>query len=821
VTDAGKLHLRVFVEGLEVPAISARITGAEGSPLLAEVALVPTDPVFDLKPRSSVFVCVYDNDLIGHSYSEDLLTQTLAHLSGADLRNYKVGFFGEILATTFQKQPGARSALISCMSSESYWDSVKQGYINFANGGVETIELAFFGVKASQAQSFDVAGKDLQSNIYTWLAKSKSKVTGKASIYLGAHRVLREMWFSVNDWYAKAFNRWRIGDCVVGLPEDETAAKLFKMDYFKKWLTNQIGGQGGMYTLGQVMQMLLGNVFHTTVTVPFARFDPKGTVRGYDRNDGSKYLKRLIKRSTWKDATLNSTIIKPDTAFLVPPVCNIIFPHQYSTMSYQRAYTQEPTRLFFRSSLMFTGHSEWLTERFYAPDFASILKMKQSSGGAFRERMASVVLPHERFVGLNPVEGWSDDISAYVAKGPRKEYLAALADYTFWKMRFESRTLNGTGPLNLNLLPGYPALVMSDSMSTEHLAKHVQGNMHTVAHLIDQNGGFTQFTMTHVRHHTEVVDLDSGGSVVDKEGDGANYKSLEQITSRGSDGFMDNRYDVERIGQEVYQPIFGCDSLYDALAGVAAQLEISDALSASLKLPLVAGGTKVWADIDSKKHPTRKAIWGLEILYRHAVETGADLQDFSRQVCWRPKASLPEIMGIPSGAEDAEVEGSAVGIAALAGSNIPAEGFLSSAVDPASYACTAGDTYTGSTRTYSTEFHSVDAHPPGTDTQTLHVHGGVADGGVLPADLEALRLDSEVSGDRIDVSDTMSFQGGVVVYDEAYTDQSEVPPQVQIPHRVSHDKEAPASYGLADDGIERQRAVSIYLDSLRLRGLRG
>jgi hypothetical protein len=688
-----------------------------------------------------------------------------------DLRNYKLGFIGELSDIAFQKQPGRRDVTLMFLGPDNYWEFIKQHYINFSNGGIELLELAFLGVKASQAKSFDVAGKDLQSNLYTWLTASKSK-TGKPSIYLGVHRVLREMWFAANDWYGRAYNRWRVGDLIVGLPEDETAAKLFRMDFFEKFITNQIGGRGGQYNLDQMIRMLLGMVYHTTVSVPFPRLDPKGEVRGYDKKSGAQFLKRCITRDAgWADATLNYTVVKPDSTFLAPPVCNIVFPGQYATMSHNRSYLTEPTRLFFRTSLMFTGQDKWLTERFYAPDFKSIAGLAQG-GSSFRERMATTVLPHEQFTGLNPIEQWADDLTAYVAKGPRRNYLAAVADYQFWKSRFGPRTMTMTGPLNMNLIAGWPGLALADQYSSDHMAKHVVGQVNTVVHSIDQNGGFTQSTWTHVRHHTELVDFDAKSPGDSSDGTGDGYRSLEKITSRGTDGFMDNRYDVERIGKEVYSKILGCDSLYDLGQQLALQI---DATRAESRIPLVPGGTKTWADIKKDEHPLRHAIWALEILWRQASDSGGDLHDFARQISWRPKASMPEVLGVPSSTVPLQNAGDHAASEELRLDGMPAEGFLASAFDPDSFAATKGDTYQGVKAVTRTKKRIV--------------------------------VDSKLVPHDVDGEGSILYTPEDFTREETYTEAGQATVK--------------ASYGLSNEGKARRRSVELYVDSLRHRGLVG
>ena len=195
-----------------------------------------------------------------------------------------------------------------------------------------------------------------------------------------------------------------------------------------------------MVTARQLLDMLLGPALHTYVTIPFPKFDRTGAAGGLpldpNKKDDKALLDGIIERtSSWPKAALNSTIIKPDTWFLAPPACNIVFPHQYRSLSYGRNYRAEPTRIFLRTSLLFTGKDKWMTERFYAPDF-EIFNTQLYKEGGYLDRLAGVELSHERFVGINPAQVWQADLGAYVQKGARRDYLSKLTDYLFWKYRF-------------------------------------------------------------------------------------------------------------------------------------------------------------------------------------------------------------------------------------------------------------------------------------------------------------------------------------------------------------------------------------------------
>jgi len=620
---AHRLNLRCLIDGIEVPVIAARATFSEGAPATAEIQLVATDEVYDILPRAFVtlfFYETYDFDRTPSSSVEML------RLPPKDLRRWKLLFSGEYIQISFQKEAGGRACSIVCADLTNYWDFIKQYYINFANGGIELFENAFLGVKNDRIKNYDVIGKDMASNLFVWLTKSKGP-DGKPNIYLGVQRILREMWFASSDFYAKAFNRTRAGDQIVGVPGDQTAAKLFQLEFFKKFIENQIGGGGDEVTARGMVEALLGNVFHTYVTVPCPFFDRTGKARGFSPTSGQAQddalLSENIDRSnSWPESSLNSTIIKPDTWFTMPPACNVVFPHQYTSISFQRNFLQEPTRMFLRTNLLFGGtNDKWLTERFYAPDFETFNQQLYKEGGYYR-RMSSTLLEHEEFVGINAVQAWTSDMGAYAQKGKRREYLARVADYLFWKMRFAPRSANVSGPFNPNIVPGYPGLVINNVSRPGQATKHYLGNIQTVTHVISQaEGGWTHFTMAGAHVHDETIDFDKKG------------RSLEEVANRGADGFIDDRYDSTRIGPEVYQTLFGCDSIFETYLTTGTGGD--DPLSLRLSALQAAGAGDTILSVE--------AIHGL---YQTAVREKMDLNAFSQSISWRPKANMLEMLGV-------------------------------------------------------------------------------------------------------------------------------------------------------------------------------
>jgi hypothetical protein len=661
MVQAQRLNLRLFIDGVEAPVIGARCTFAENTDAQADVEVIATDQVFDLLPRSIVHLFWYETTNLDHK------TGRVVSGGPENTDSWKLLFAGEIAGVALQKTNSSRMAVINCVGPMNYLDFIRQHYINFSNGGVEAFENAFMGVNMGQVKNFDVVGKGVSSNLFVWLSASKVKVKNDdgttesySNIYTGTQRLLREMFFGSSIFYAQAFNRWRIGDMIVGLPEDKTAAQLMKLDFFQKFIQNRVGGGGGLVSARQMLDLLLGTVMHSTTTIPCPYFDPDGESLGLDLQT-TDMGQQSVEGQPYPGGSLNYVVVKPDTWFLSPPACNIILPHQYSSLSFQRTHLAEPTRLMLRTSLFTTGRSKWLTERFYSPDFEAINQIMYQEGGHL-DRMSSILLGHEEFVGLNPIFMWESDLGAYVQKGARREYLSNLSDYLFWKYRFSTRTMNLTGPFNPSLIPGYPALIMDRVGVPGQVTRHFMGNVQSLVHSIDQNGGETHVTFTGCYRHDESADYDNKG------------RTLNEVTRRGTDGFLDDRYDFDKIGDQVYRKLFGCGSLHDVMQ--------YDESAADLIGSLDNYRDDIKEALGDSPDPVLRDVTYLQLIYQRLLAAEGDLGMFTRSLSGRPTASMTEVIGDPG------VSGS--------------EGFHSACVDPESSVSdsyTAVKTYTKTTRT--------------------------------------------------------------------------------------------------------------------------
>lgn len=159
------------------------------------------------------------------------------------------------------------------------------------------------------------------------------------------------------------------------------------------------------------------------------------------------------------------------------------------------------------------------------------------------------------------------------------------------------------------------------------------GYVASVSESSSPTGNTLTVSLSHVRRVGEDLDWDGLG------GD-----DPEALVAFGEDGYMDEQYRADRIGEHVYKPIYGCGSIADLDIAVAEQeLELSqsadvpglpptDGSDVELRHPSVCGRNAADGDqgSDSAGSTTSSAARALISAYRAKSRTGARSEDLFR-----------------------------------------------------------------------------------------------------------------------------------------------------------------------------------------------
>lgn len=244
--------------------------------------------------------------------------------------------------------------------------------------------------------------------------------------------------------------------------------------------------------------------------------------------------------TTGSSQRLRAQIIRPDCFFAPPPRCNVIFPEQYTQLSYDRNYLAEVTRSLVLAYNTLVGKEALLADRYLAPSVGvdtSKIVVKPGKDG-YR-----ALMQHELHTGIIPRSEWLPNISSFSSnagtsgsnlKDERSDWAAKIALFHFFKFRFGPRQAAIGGRFNPYLVCGFPALIIlrpfivagtsqgdtsTDAKVIDFMLNQSQsgggnpiapsqliGMIASLSHNVDQGGGSTSVSMNHVRQHLGVDD---------------------------------------------------------------------------------------------------------------------------------------------------------------------------------------------------------------------------------------------------------------------------------------------------------------------------
>jgi len=807
---AARLDLKLFIDGYEVPVTGVRASFSDGGPSSASISLIPTDKFFSLKPRS--LVCLF----YMHSGYESKVAIDGDYSTALD---YKLLFVGEYAGYQFQKAPSGRVVQMNCVDLTNYFDSIKQHMVNYKSDGLAMTENAFIGVQFDTSKNTTL-GKDISESVTNWI--QASKVGKKVSPSLGIQRIIRESFFSSNIYWSSAYNKVRVGETILALPEDTSSSELFNFKAFKKYIKMVMGQGGSLASLRGMLGIIASPILYNSVSIPCPIYRKDDKYVGMTRDQiNATSLKNVI--ADRGKESLGCTVWKPDFWFSPPPACNCIFPDQYTAVSFGRSFLQEPTRLQLRTEVQMkryqyeksaavyspwqytfpggvpihpaqygvTTGAHYLRDRTYAPNFTGFKELLKSpkKGGGYKARLHEVLLPHEKFVGPNTVMVGEGAFSRYATLKERRKYYSFYTDFLFWKYYYASR--NGTVSMKYspNVVPGFSCVIFDrfDSKNPVHFIGYVT----SVSHSIGQGGGNTNLNVSALRPHNENMDFDGSG------------RNMEDVIYSTAGKFYDPRYLPDKIGTEFYKPILGCDSIFS--------------IQKSLQ-----------EDSDPVSYVTADAVDVINKKYTDLMSKSIDIHKFIATLTERVgKATIIDLFGTDDEGFPTSTEAKSASISLKSKVSSPVEGFFRGAIDKDSKS--ANIKYQATSYSYSTKTVkggksvTVDFDNLIKDSAYTAVfiqgYTGVAKNSVqeyLPSFTGPENVLAALEGLR-----SSSFSGKAGVYASWLIDEyvtSSVLPDVK--KRVQSSSTSEKSYNVPSEIEERQAVVKDYVDSLLFKGLK-
>jgi hypothetical protein len=295
-TKVAPLGLRLFLEGIEVPAISAQVTIQQDRPATAAIQVIPTDMAMNLLPRTLVHLFYLDPDELPDAYEEERITgigeprteNNRNRISAKDVQ-YKLLFCGEVIGFNYGKTPATRQLILQCMDLSSYWDTCYQWFADYSVGGDGLTDRSHQFVGAGASMFNSVAGG------HQWVigrllnSKPKNKAYQNAGGLLGGLIHLLEAiggvryskgdpgFNGVNDFFTIAELRYNLLSMIGAVESDETSQKMFANKAFRAWLRNGMTSLGSLLSFRDIVNHVNRHIYHNIYPNPCSRFVAEGS----------------------------------------------------------------------------------------------------------------------------------------------------------------------------------------------------------------------------------------------------------------------------------------------------------------------------------------------------------------------------------------------------------------------------------------------------------------------------------------------------------------------------------------------------------------
>lgn len=237
---------------------------------------------------------------------------------------------------------------------------------------------------------------------------------------------------------------------------------------------------------------------------------------------------------------LFSQLILPETFFVPPPTCNVLFPDSYTSLQYSRNFMREVSRLSVQGGLgIIAGGSRGaniLGNYYFAPNIPDV-------SGRLAEaeiyKQGTTILPHELHSGIIPKFEWVTDGHRWATKDLRRgerqkerkiRYIQRLANHQFLLHRWGARQLTVQAHFNPNLVLGFPGVVLDRTAPAPSALESIAdalgsgwavlptayvGKIEQIVHNVNQDGGTTSVVYGKARTHKGFDDEYLG--IVDRE----------------------------------------------------------------------------------------------------------------------------------------------------------------------------------------------------------------------------------------------------------------------------------------------------------------
>lgn len=311
------LNLLLYLEGVQVPVISARIVQKTGGIATADINIIPTMSGLNILPRTNVLLFYYE------PRAQKWDNKKRAYVLEDENMRYCVLFFGEVIGHSYSKTDGSRFLTLSCVDHTTYWDVAYAYHFNANSNDPHLLDLIQQKANFLQANVSNPANTSITTLSLGELLLQKPlspEFQDISGLLGGIIRVIEEMTgvvgsTGVNDFFSYANLRCKlIGQ--LGAPLNDTnASELFERGQLLDWLNGNILSQESTISLRSIINYVLQYIFyqHSPNMSPYF-IPPQSYVRATVNEETDPGLTALVEQLREKGYLLSDYIVANNAA---------------------------------------------------------------------------------------------------------------------------------------------------------------------------------------------------------------------------------------------------------------------------------------------------------------------------------------------------------------------------------------------------------------------------------------------------------------------------------------------------------------------------
>jgi len=436
MTEAVRLNILLKIAGVETRCHRAEISGGESMFETAMVSLPPTEHAAHFVRGSRI----------------EIYSRTPFYTGTGD--EWRLEFVGELTGRGVNKGHGTRSVTLVATGHGHWWTRIRKYHYNIMDPE--------FAISVNQPlpgeSSTNVIGTDFLSKV---LEKHGSDISRAIADVLTHEETGTR--YGID---GKTESRGNVTN---------TTAELAKAHY-----------EGALGTLGLQTRLLMAitssNVKQAVITKSIMELVAGGRAQAFDGITSlMDYATTLMSYVNYnftsiaagsldKNGKLMTYICKPRGELMPPPKCNVVFPNQIVSMTFREDFLQEPTRIISTGagSLAYISHKlpTWLQEGIAVP-------ARLNTTGTFKEFLIAEghkPSEYEKIYGTN-IHLVEQAMYLSLLKENQDDYIKAL-NHEFFKRFYASRTFTAIVDPYVNLVPGFPAVLLDATDSRNHIVAY-------------------------------------------------------------------------------------------------------------------------------------------------------------------------------------------------------------------------------------------------------------------------------------------------------------------------------------------------------------